>query len=207
MYGCSFKVQLVTEYFRAKISAFQTPREPTRTSEHIQTKLKVSCEEPVDRETWKHLRRAETPSEVAMPPCSVNYLSPLVFHTCRGTSAQTQQPAASSRAGAWLISGYFTLSLHLKAWLRNELLLLLPPPPSSPTRVALILLHWSFLARLECWEERCETVWICMIQRTHQTHTHTHAAGDTLTVLMIPPLNPTPFTKRKCKQGRPFKRS
>lgn len=50
---------------------------------------------------------AENPSEVTALHCSVNYFSPLVFHTCWGMSVQASQQQLSQ--GMIDICGYFTL--------------------------------------------------------------------------------------------------
>lgn len=98
------------------------------------------------------------------------------------------------------ICGYFTLSPRPEMWLYNELLLLL-----SPTRVAAVLLCWSFWYTFTAGREgglvdwcvfECECVLI-LYTRVIQSHTkctHTSCRWPSwhiLTVLLMLPLKST----------------
>lgn len=155
----------------------------------------------------------ENPSEVTVLHCSVNYFSPLVFHTCRGMSAQARQAAAEPGHDWYLWLFRFVPSPEGVAaqW------------ASSSSAVSHVCCCNSSLlialAHLECWEGRrigglivCVWVWksrckSMFLHASQPTCTHTHSScrwpnRHTLTALLISPLKSSSVMRRRCRWRR-----
>lgn len=88
------------------------------------------------------------PSEVTMHHCSVNCFSPLVFHTCREMSAQTQQPAAEPGHDWYLWLFHSVPSPEGVAALRASSAAVVSHACCYNSSPLIVLAH------LECFEER-----------------------------------------------------